>query len=247
MSRKHGRKHDQNKPNKDEPSGIEGNLDCHTPAANTDAPHSEPVHTQSQGQKEPTPMIKRPDWVAIFTAFLAFFALASTIVVALQLRDSHRNFVVDERAWLSLESDNRPELQEGQTVTSVLHVANTGKTPASNIVLHIALENLRSGESPRLKYDIPHWAYTSGMQWPNGRQDFTTTMFVHQANGFVVLTPEMHADLVSGKSYLALYGKASYFDIFGKQHWVQLCRYYLYEPGTYNAEECSNYNSVDTE
>jgi hypothetical protein len=79
---------------------------------------------------EPTPR-----WLRIFEAIGIVSAIAYAGITGFMWRDSHKNFVIDERAWLSIENTFpvQPQVKEGLKIESIVIVKNTGKTPAKKI------------------------------------------------------------------------------------------------------------------
>jgi hypothetical protein len=131
VSRKHSREHRHGQAKKNHPSGIQGNLPSSTSAIDTDTPSCADVHESSKENEEPTQMPKKPDWMTIFTAILALFAVLSFIALWIQLEDARDNFARDQQPiiWVTPKT---PTFSVNQMLEWNIEYSNYGRSPALN-------------------------------------------------------------------------------------------------------------------
>jgi hypothetical protein len=171
-------------------------------------------------------------------------AIAYAIITYCMWRDSHRNFVVDQRAWLAIETSFPAPIKEGMALEGDVAVRNTGKTAAKKSGSVWTVDILRNTDST--KFDYSH--YTSeaiGILSPNAYTIFPVLNMQDQYTP-KHLTKEQADDLNNGRSYLVVYGKGTYRDIFGELHWFSSCawRSFYAGSGVYMAENCTAYNDT---
>jgi hypothetical protein len=229
-----------------------------------------PHHKRDNKQEDPMgfrEFFKQPyvtNWLlALFTLALTITAIYQYRITANQL-DVMRN---DERAWVEFRSlfkkadDGTPIFQVAarETVNYPAQVINTGKTPAKNIVASIFVEIVNASEGPHLSYidDLPthsHARVTSGILFPNTDSKWT---IVRVDNG--IPSPATVNEVIalqSNTAFVVAYGIITYDDVFNEHHWTRFC-HWASEPtgnykepvgsptGNYNAEGCTEFNSVD--
>ncbi len=49
----------------------------------------------------------------------------------------------------------------------------------------------------------------------------------------------------AASSFMVVYGKVNYLDVFGVHHWTHYCQWLRFKPGRYTAKKCTDYNDVD--
>jgi hypothetical protein len=174
-------------------------------------------------------------------------ALTAAVVYAfltyLMWRESHQNFVVDQRGWIGAVTDFPSVVNQGTQLQTHLNVFNHGKTPALKIHLECTVSRQTNTDIVRFDYSKIHTVSDMGMLTPNsyttiecgaGEQGESDTLSKNQAD-----------DLTSGRAYLAVHGLGTYDDIFGGVHWFRFCfwRSY-YSGGSYNAGSCAAFNDT---
>jgi hypothetical protein len=206
-----------------------------------EVPPAKPKAKESNQSQYP----KTPLWKIILevsgVAILAIYTLGTY----LQWNTMGHTLRAEQRAWVTIKTaDASPQLAEGRPIMAPISIVNTGKTPAKKPVLDTVVESVRNGDSPRLAYSFPHFNLTTGVVWPNDPRQFNAPLLDSAGNAQVV-TPAMSADLLSGKSFIVVYGRIEYDDVFNAKHWTQFCKFYSYTSGNYTAEKCTDYNGID--
>jgi len=59
------------------------------------------------------------------------------------------------------------------------------------------------------------------------------------------LSRDDYQDLKNGRTYVATFGKISFEDLFGVQHWMTFCSWRALKAGQYAARKCTEYNDLD--
>jgi hypothetical protein len=120
-------------------------------------------------QSEPQPVIektsqhhfKAPHWgwrVLEVSAVVAGVAYA--IITYFMWRESHDNFVLEERAWLDASKveiigEKVGNFHAGSPITAKVTLVNTGKTAAREVQAEYHIILLRNTEEVPLEYDRP--------------------------------------------------------------------------------------------
>jgi len=166
------------------------------------------------------------------------------VVTYCMWRDSHKNFVIEERAWLSIDS-MFPAPKENIPIESEVHITNTGKTPAKKIVSEFVVSIFKNTDAVKFEYSNQYrTGQVVGIMQPNG---FVNTDVVKPVDQFhpVLLTKTDVDDLQNGRAYWAVYGRGQYDDIFGETHWFHFCNWISnYKGGTYNTIGCTQYSDT---
>jgi hypothetical protein len=164
-------------------------------------------------------------------------------------RDSHNNFAVDERAWISVPIPTNFPLN-GTAIPVATQLVNTGKTPARIVEADVVATVLNKGEELALgNFSVghPHNHVYAGVIFPGAPVPITIPV-VHygpQAAEAIVPDDTLRQDIASGNRSIVLYGRITYYDVFGVQHWTQFCT----ASGTAildSLKKCIGYNDVDT-
>jgi hypothetical protein len=163
---------------------------------------------------------KAADWVtAVSTALGLIFAGVSAVVVFLQLRDAHHNFIVDERAWIEIDVKPVPHLPilgTNQTVTKYNFVPkNIGKTVARDVSVTIDNPAPQADEKQMVSdYDK---ALSRGSL---GKKLEVTQVILPNATATV---PYSFSFLEEGDAWHYIVGLLDYKDAFGFQHHKWFC------------------------
>ncbi|MEP7353589.1 MAG: hypothetical protein ABI824_10200 [Acidobacteriota bacterium] len=183
-------------------------------------------------------------WSGIFQIVAVPFAIAYAVVTYAMWSDLRKNFKIDERAWIEArDSDPNFMLSNLKTAGVDMFVTNIGKTPALHVALSTASEILPKAVAPSLSFRA------------NGATTEMGMLFQGEKSRVVVagsLAPDIsekeRLQLTSGEAYLAVWGTATWDDIFGGSHWSRFCFYRsFYNSGSsINARNCTNYNDADS-
>jgi hypothetical protein len=184
----------------------------------------------------------------IFNSIIAISAFASFWVIFFQLMVMRRALIVDQRAWISVSVVGWAPIGENMPLGVTLHVTNTGKTPAKRVAQQIVIEKIDSQNSPTFAYDRPHVASVAGIMVPNTPRDIAAVMLTKEKPAILdppLMTKADIDEINSGKVYLAVFGKFSYWDIHDVIHWVSFCFWHSPTSGNYSAKKCAAYNDID--
>jgi hypothetical protein len=190
---------------------------------------------------EPTPRWKR--WLE---AIVALSVIAYAIITGFMWRDSHKNFVIDEQAWLSVESIPPGEIKEGTPIQAAVFIRDTGKTPAKKIASDWGIWIVRNTESVSFDYSQNHTMSFTGVLNTNA---VSVVQVLKSGDPLAPpVTKEQAESLLAGRMYLVVYGRVRYADIFGETHRVRFCNWKGYyvgaAGGTYAAAGCTAYNDT---
>lgn len=154
---------------------------------------------------------------------------------------------VDQRAWVSMVVPTVFPLN-GTTIPIMTQIQNTGRTPASAVEGEYIATVLNKGEEPTLgDFSIghPHNKLYGGVVFPNS--PISTTLAVvrygPRAAEPILVDDALRQDIANGNRFIIFYGKITYFDVFGVQHWTQFCT----GSGTAildKLKDCIKYNDV---
>ena len=189
----------------------------------------------------------RAPWWKIFLEVVAVLLLiVYTTFAGLQWEAMHDALLVDQRAWVSVVVPPSFPL-EGSSIPASIQIANTGKTPAKDVEGDIVATVLKKGEEPSfdLSTGHPHNKLYAGAIFPNAPINTTIAIVRYGAltPETVVLTPELRQQIANGESFVILYGRITYDDVFGASHWTAFCTGSGSAMG--DLRKCLTYNDVD--
>jgi hypothetical protein len=155
---------------------------------------------------------------------------------------------VDQRAWVSIVIPTVYPL-DGTSIPVVTQIQNTGKTPATGVEGDYVATVLKKGEHPALgdfSVGNPHNRLFGGAVFPNSPIPTTLSVVRYGPATAEPIVPDstLRQDIANGNRFIIFYGKITYHDVFGTQHWTQFCT----GSGTAILEElkkCITYNDVD--
>jgi hypothetical protein len=134
---------------------------------------------------------------------------------------AERTMRLDQRAWVAVTAVNsKTALAVDQTFTYSVHFIDTGKTPASNVIVHPGDELLEKGQPPNLSVDSG--PVRLGILSPGSERTIDKGL-VPDTRRPKTLTKE-DLDVLKTKT-LSVHGKITYDDIFGCHHWITYCAY----------------------
>lgn len=195
---------------------------------------------------------KAADWALVaLTVLVAIAAFWSAHIFWRQLHDTEVAFRLEERAWIGfkfVEGNLNFTLNESFLIPTEL--VNTGKTPAKNVHGYIVTGVFKNGEHLDFSYTAdtkhPFYVIQAGTIFPGGK---ITESFEAEQHGATKAEPILFTEPLKNelftphKSYIIVYGKIIYDDIFGTEHWTTYCRYVLHPELI--SDECIRYNDTD--
>ena len=177
------------------------------------------------------------------------FLIGYTTFAGLQWYEMHRALLTDQRAWISVDIPSSTFPLDGNYIPVVLKIENSGKTAAKQMEGDVIATVLDKGEGPALDLltDVPHNKIYAGAIFPNAPFDMAVTVarYGQRSPETIVLDDTLRQGIANGSLYIIVYGRITYYDVFGVQHWTQFCM------GTGSAirlpavEKCIAYNDVD--
>lgn len=104
------------------------------------------------------------------------FAISIAFTTYFQWRDAHKNFIIDERAWIELRFE-RPSVNSNELGTRpfTLHALNIGKTPAIGVEILVNGEVIPNTQAPSLSYDNGGTRDTVGLYTQMSRRRFRSS------------------------------------------------------------------------
>lgn len=173
-----------------------------------------------------------------------------TTFAALQWSAMRQTVRVDQRPWIKI-TEHFDTIQAFNNVTVHLEFVNYGKTPAQHIEAKFAIEKVRNGESPQLKFPNPHLGMTGGIIYPNTPEPQTFSM-LHPSSTpenlvFYSLQQQDFLDYQDQKIFFVVFAEVRYWDFFRVQHVTHFCEYLAADKlgGFVSAMPCTDYNGVD--
>src|SRR5260370_5659137 len=193
-----------------------------------------------QCRYEPTPR-----WWRIVEGVGVAAVVFYAVVTYFMWRDSHHNFVIDERAWLTFPTFSFPDAKEGSPIRGAVQISNIGKTIAKTVQYQFSMGIIHNNEFPKLDYSGLNTAGFSGMMAPGVSTAVFVGRYVNEFT-FSTFTQSDFEDLQSGRTFVIIYGRGRYVDIFGETHWYQVCNWHSYYGGTqsYNSTPCVAYSNT---
>jgi hypothetical protein len=217
-------------------------------AGSGETPRSGESRDMSDSKGNPSRSHSLDWWTMAINAVIAISAFASFWVFFFQLRDAHKMAALDQRPWIKLSVAWQTDIAPNRALGVLIHTENVGKTAAKVVNETFILEKLESGQAPSFNYNkAGTLTNLLGMIMPDVLVPDTNFPLFAMGNNPPppVLGDVAYKELVSGRAYLALFGKAEYLDIYGTQHWTHFCIWKNYGPGNFNAVSCNEYNNVD--
>ena len=164
---------------------------------------------------------------------------------------------IDQRAWIGI-TVGRSQMTNGKPLTMAIRIANTGKTPAFKMHGNIVANLLREDEEPDFLYKHGHPRYEVGgggqTLVPNLPQDMQYAALPkydespNEPLPPIIVDDSIRQAIETGKSYIVVHGKITYYDVFGIEHWIRFCHYAHNVVGFQErsvASTCGPYNDTD--
>jgi hypothetical protein len=150
---------------------------------------------------------------------------------------TERTLVWSERAWVHCDGvfsdppavDGGNPSIAGRPVKLTFLLTNNGRSPAERVVIEGAGEVVPTGKRPNLRKRL-ELVVREHATIPNAGELRATSSLVtrysspHPAGP---LTDAMINNFASGRTRLFAFGRMSFHDVFGGEHWLTFCFYYL--------------------
>ena len=165
----------------------------------------------------------------------------------------------DQRAWVQMGTiPNGIDTVDNAPITARVFIGTIGKSPAKNISGGFAMDVYGSNEMPELdlgsKHTLDH--FSTGISFPNDTHGFQIEVFNRSVPSKIkppLVLPDINEKVNAGESYVVIWGKTTYDDIFGIHHWVRFCGLVGTIPRQTHAKsiydkaraKCATYNDVD--
>src|SRR5438876_4912175 len=230
MSNRHDSKHKQDKAHQDVRAPM-------------------PTSPNTKKEEKPTKWWRSPEvWTAVGTMMLAAFGIPSCVFLYLQLQESHEAMIEDQRAWVSVAFPTSFPLS-GALIPAGTQITNSGKTPARAVEGDAVATVMNKGDEPTLgdfSAGHPHNHLYAGVVFPGAPIPITLTVAHYGPRAAEAIIPDdaLRQDIASDKRFIIFYGRITYYDVFGIQHWTQFCT----GSGSAiqdNLKKCISYNVVD--
>jgi len=141
----------------------------------------------------------------------------------------------DERAWIRVDLVNQPKepdsavvVDPSQPLSANIGITNTGKTVAKSIYVDACVEILDNTSPAQAAwmsscYSRPHYRVETGMLFPGTSIGNAQMQKVNRKTVPEPPTSNQSEQFTAGKSYVVVFGRAHYIDVFGKSRWTQFC------------------------
>lgn len=200
--------------------------------------------------------------MSVFERIMAILTLAGVVIAVFtglifwKQLDEMRT---DQRAWITFSAGliqyPQDEASIGIVRVSVpITITNIGKTAARVIDAQFVMDYEVEGQSPDFVYDGRARTFdTIGIIFPGTpTQPFNVPFSKEMVKDPRrteprYLTSSEYHDLQNGNGYMAIYGQATFIDIFGRKHWVHYCTFFVApDVAVYvSSKACVDYNDTD--
>jgi hypothetical protein len=214
MSGRHGKKNKQ-KPAQQKPA-VGDALPISPTASQA---HGEPEQ-ESEAIVKSLKWTHKPDAVNIAIAGL-MIAMVGAVIYYFQLREMHRSLVLDERAWVGLDSITIPGFAANKPFFINVTFKNSGKTFAKKVGIEARLDPItkNSSGSSLSGQEIS----AKGLMPPNGNVFVSLDPTAPTGSPPGVVKQEGYDAVEHGVVVLRIQGKVTYWDIFHINHWLTFC------------------------
>jgi hypothetical protein len=159
---------------------------------------------------------------------------------------ARKNAHFDQRAWLGVSFAPYKSVL-AKPLGMVVHVVDTGKTPARNAHGDFATVFLRKSD-PFRGFESNHGTSVEFGTMMQGTEDTISWLVDPDAPKEIKtlpkVSPSMQIALAGGNGYLMIFGKIEYDSAFGAHHWIKVCG--TSEQAKFTLpKECADYNDVD--
>ena len=201
----------------------------------------------------------RPRKMTNFEKLMGFLTFLGIVVAALSgviFWKQMTQMRIDQRAWVVVNPSDFKYIQNDSTglvtVALPISVMNTGKTPARKSIVNIATQIVPNGANVIFDYDRVTVENVAGILYPNSHIDVEAKLLKKNVNipagaETRYLSSSEYKDLTEGRTFIAVYAKGSYTDVFGTAHWYHFCGFSSLSPQPIQvtAQSCADYNGSD--
>jgi hypothetical protein len=187
-----------------------------------------------------------PTGIQYLTLLIAGLLLFATSIQACYMRKAMR---VDQRAWVSVPIPATFPL-DGSFVPINAQIQNGGKTPARGIGGNFVATVLLKGERMEIgKFEVGH-AYNKiwgGSVFTGSPIPLSPPLKTYGATPqqIIPVGEGLRQDVANGNKFIIFFGKITYTDIFGIDHWTQFCTGSGSAIDPDSLRQCVTYNDVD--
>jgi len=161
----------------------------------------------------------------------------------------------DQRAWIQMTQTKKLTYNENQPLTVNIEVLNIGRTAAQHLITEVIVEKLPIKLPPSLSFKkgVPRTIETTGVLYPYGapmnvKGSWKRVVSGGSKNGeaeSVDLSIPDIQELTLGGTYVVIYARTRYIDIFGTHHVTKFCSYDSPGRKPVPVRDCVDYNGVD--
>jgi hypothetical protein len=189
------------------------------------------------------------NWRVDAAIVVSVLALLSYFTQACYMRKALR---VDQRAWISIPFPNSFPLN-GTSIPVVTQIINSGKTPAKGLLVEVVASVFKKDDRPTIgDFSIGHpheRLHAPGVIFPGNPVPVNISVGTYLPQGGEEATvPDevLRQDITGGKRFMLFYGRTTYHDVFGVEHFTQFCT--GSGPGISSdvLMDCLSYNEVDS-
>lgn len=181
--------------------------------------------------------------------FISILALVAYFWQGCIMRKAMR---VDQRAWISIPFPNSFPLN-GTSIPVVTQIINSGKTPAKGLLVDVIASVFTKEERPAVgDFSIGHpheRLHAPGVVFPRDPVPVNISAGTYLAEGgekATVPDDALRQDIAGGKRFILFFGRATYHDVFGVEHYTQFCTGASVGISSDTLKDCLSYNDVDT-
>jgi hypothetical protein len=170
----------------------------------------------------------------IMSVFVGATVLIYVILVCFSVKTMH----IDERAWIGFGTVEPFDIKDRPLVIKV-SLQNTGKTPGTNFRAAVDAKFIGSEDQPDLdKLIEPRMGTTDfSLLLPTGSRHYRA----------MAITGDVESQ-ISGPNSIIVFGKTTYTDIFGFNHWTKYCERSVPDPiEKLKFRSCGFYSGIDSE
>ena len=199
--------------------------------------------SQDEFQKDSLYWTKFSAYSSLLFATLTLLVSVLTIWI---LKNQLHTMRVDQRPWMVVGS-NIPPPVENQPLLVRLNVANTGKTAAKRVQQTFIVRILKTTELPIFDYNVPNVRAFAGVVASNQPSPINVPVLASVDDAGNPnprrMTKADVDDFTSGKSYIFVFGKIEYYDVYDVAHWLHFC--FWSARGGAPTKTCTDYNDTD--
>jgi len=209
-------------------------------------PNHEEENDMKEAEKNPHSFLK--DWRLDVTAFISIIALFAYFTQACYTRKAMR---VDQRAWVSVPFPNTFP-SNGAELQAITQIIDSGKTPAKEVQGDVIATVFKKDDNPTIgDFSIGHSHerfHAPGVVFPNAPIPITIPLGTYEAFGKKIIPADetLRKDIDEGKRFILFFGRLTYSDVFGVEHFMQFCTGSGHGIPSDTLTSCLRYNDLDS-